>query len=270
MAKEYQFQGFSILLPEDSLLDVYQQRHPRYDRFLPHLVKLIEPDQTIVDVGANVGDTLAGMAQNNWQSAYLWVEPEESFHALMLHNIARITAARPGLRVVPVKSLAGQGVAGVTLHSQFGTSHAVVSNEGGMQSEPLDAMLQRLPYLPPVRLLKSDVDGYDYDVIGSAMQTISTSKPLVFFECQFEGESQKAGFWDVFGKLEAQGYRDWTLFDNFGEVMLRTTDLRVVYQMLEYVWRQNTKAATRTIYYYDVLCATAADATLVDRALATY
>jgi FkbM family methyltransferase len=270
MAKEYPFAGFSILLTDDSMLGVYQQRHPKYDRFLPHLAKFISQQETIVDVGANVGDTLAGMVQYNGQSAYVCVEPQESFYALLVHNIERIVGTRPGLRVVPVKSLAGQGVSGVTLEGQFGTSHAVSASSGGLQSEPLDSILARYPDLPPVRLLKSDVDGFDYDVISSATQTLAKDAPLVFFECQYENQSQKSGFEAAFLMLKAQGYSDWTLFDNFGEIMLRTGDMNAVSQLIEYVWRQNMHGATRTIYYYDVLCAKAQDAEFVDRVLATY
>lgn len=55
MPKEHQFQDFYILLTDDSMLDVYRRRYPRYGRFVPHLAKFDDADQTIVDVVANVG-----------------------------------------------------------------------------------------------------------------------------------------------------------------------------------------------------------------------
>jgi len=270
MAKEYAFQGFSILLPDDSMLGVYQQRHPKYDRFLPHLAKFLQPGDTVIDVGANVGDTLAGMAQYNARLHYLCVEPQGSFYSLLLQNIQRISSAHPGLVALPVQSLVGLGVSGVALEGQFGTSHAVAVASGGMQSETLDSIVARHPALPPVRLLKSDVDGFDYDVLASATRILQNDAPLVFFECQYENDAQKAGFEALFPLLQAQGYTDWTLFDNFGEVMVRTGDLKTIASMLQYVWRQNMHGATRTIYYYDVLCARPSDSAWIDRVLASY
>lgn len=60
---EYHYKEYSIKLPANHMLPVYQKYHPKYDRFLPHLVKYIEPSDTVIDVGANVGDTLAGIVR---------------------------------------------------------------------------------------------------------------------------------------------------------------------------------------------------------------
>ena len=62
---EYKYNDFSILLPADHMLPLYQKVHKKYDKFLPHLVKYIKNYSTIIDVGANCGDTLAGMVDAN-------------------------------------------------------------------------------------------------------------------------------------------------------------------------------------------------------------
>ena len=58
---EYRFADFSIVLPADHALPIYQKAHRLYDRFLPHLSKYIESGSTVIDVGANCGDTVAAM-----------------------------------------------------------------------------------------------------------------------------------------------------------------------------------------------------------------
>src|SRR5574340_220037 len=68
---EYQYTTFTILLPADHLLPDYQQSHKLYDRFLPHLVNYIEPKATVIDVGANCGDTLAAMYESNKSLTYI-------------------------------------------------------------------------------------------------------------------------------------------------------------------------------------------------------
>jgi hypothetical protein len=52
------FEEYSIELTPDHLLPTYQKNHPKYDRFLPVLVAHLEKGCVIVDVGANVGDSV--------------------------------------------------------------------------------------------------------------------------------------------------------------------------------------------------------------------
>ena len=98
----------------------------------------------------------------------------------------------------------------------------------------------------------------------------ASQHPILFFECQCDFEYQKKGFEKTIAWLKTIDYSDWTVFDNFGEIMLRTDDVQQLFQLLEYIWKQNTKAATRTIFYYDILAGTRADAGFIDDALATY
>jgi hypothetical protein len=41
-------------------------------------------------------------------------------------------------------------------------------------------------------------------------------------------------------------------------------------QLCDYLWRQNIGRSTRTIWYYDVLAATAKDGALVDKVIDDY
>jgi FkbM family methyltransferase len=263
----YQYKSFAIELPENHRLPEYQERHPKYDRFLPHLAKYAGPADTIVDIGANVGDTLAGMAEQNPQPTYICIEPDDSFHGYLVKNAEQIKGSIGNLKVETIKALVGRNVSNVALVGERGTKHAVTGTQGGMKSSPLDELIA-----PGhgVRILKSDVDGFDYDVLDSSMAIISRDGPMLFFECQYEHEHQLAAFRKTLIALEATGYRDWTLFDNFGEVLLRTADLGTVNQLLDYVWRQNTGSATRTIYYFDILAVRQPDSALIDRVLNEY
>jgi hypothetical protein len=114
------------------------------------------------------------------------------------------------------------------------------------------------------------VDGFDYDVVDSAESLIKESAPILFFECQLDHLFQKQAYERTLSMLDAAGYRDWVVFDNFGEVVLRTKDVRVVQQMFEYLWRQNIKRTTRTIHYYDLLACQSHDLDTVVAAVAGY
>lgn len=267
---EYKYNDFSVILPAGHMLPKYQRDHSRYDRFLPHLASYIQGEATIIDIGANVGDTLAGMASMNSKPTFICIEPDAEFFELLKQNISRIEQSKPGLKVHAVKALIGKTVSGASLEGKGGTKHAVLDKSGTLASKALDQVLAPYGNIPQIRVLKSDVDGFDYDVIDSSLATIRQHKPIVFFECQQDDLSQKIGYQNTFDALQAEGYTDWTLFDNFGQVMIRTPDLKIVEQLIDYVWSQNLRKTTRTIYYYDVLATQSSDVDFVSKVLNDY
>lgn len=245
----------------------YRTSHSRYDTFLPHLAKHVSPDETIIDVGANVGDTLASMVEYNSASKYVCIEPDDDFYNYLLVNVSRIKVAVPELQVQTVKSLIGKNILIASLEGSGGTKSAVVDKQGTIKSTPLDDILLKTK---KIRILKSDVDGYDYDVLDSAMDIIKSHKPLIFFECQWKFAFLYVGYCKVIDKLKSLGYCDWTIFDNFGEVIVRTQDTDILIQLMEYVQRQNAGITTRTIHYFDVLTVHASDSYSVNQALDEY
>jgi FkbM family methyltransferase len=252
-----------IVLPPDHKLPEYQRRHPRYDRFLPHLAAYIPATAAVIDVGANCGDTVAAMVGGNARLHYLCIEPDETFYRYLRGNLERLAAARPGIRIDTVRALVGKQVQSASLEGEGGTKHAR-PGPGGEIATTVDRIVEgRL--LPPVWLLKSDVDGFD-----SAMGVIARDHPVLFFECQPLTEQQKSGFASLLPCLGQAGYTHWSVFDNFGELMLRDVEPLQIEQLMEYVWRQHQGQATRTIYYCDILASTERDAPRVAEALDSY
>ena len=249
----YSFAGLEILMPKDHRLGIYQTLHPLYDRFLPHLAKYLPAGSIVVDVGANVGDTLAAMYVSNTSLAFVCIEPDDEFFPILRTNAGRITSQDELVSITLIKSLVGASVTNVTLKGAGGTKKAVQTpGTSGIQSETIDDLLE----IPPgkmLALLKSDVDGYDYDVINSAHNVIDSARPLLFFECQLDHAFQKTAYERLISELPTRGYNSFTVFDNFGEVVMRTNDAAAVIQLFNYVWRQNAGRASRTVYYYDIL-----------------
>jgi FkbM family methyltransferase len=260
----------SILLPPDHALPRYQRRHRKYDRFLPHLVRYLQAPGTVIDVGANVGDTLAAMAAENGALDYVCIEADADFHALLETNAGRVRAARPGICIDLHRALVGARAKTATLEGAKGTRTAVETEGAGLASQRLDALLGAgLP--SPLRLLKSDVDGHDHDVIASAEALIEAHRPLIFFECQYDDAGQKAAYLEMLRDLEGRGYRDWAVFDNFGELALRAGEVAPIEQLVEYVWRQTLGRSTRTVHYWDILAIGGeAESRLMDQVLADY
>jgi FkbM family methyltransferase len=268
---QYPYKTFSIELPAMHRLPAYQRAHPRYDRFLPHLARYLDRQDTVIDVGANVGDTLAGMLESCPRATYICIEPDETFFACLSRNVERMRLAYPGMTVHAIKALVGKNICASRLEGNGGTRHAVpgAGAGAGLEATTLDELLAHLS-LKNVRLLKSDVDGFDHDVLDSSFAVIAAHKPLVFFELYYDNAAQLAGYANTLESLAEHGYCDWTVFDNYGEVVTRTDDIAVLNHLMRYVWRQNAGRATRTIWYFDILAGQQHDRTFIDRVMSEY
>jgi FkbM family methyltransferase len=271
---KYRYRNFFIRLPADHLLPFYQSMYGTYDKFLPHLVRYLEPTATVIDVGANCGDTLAGMYDANDRLNYICVEPDEVFFRYLSENALRIRNSNSGASIRLYKALLGKCVSQATLQGHGGTKHAVKTVESmpgakSIASVTLDSLV--LPIQSGrVQLLKSDVDGYDYDVLDSAEQLIAEHVPILFFECHFGNLNQKSGYQATIQGLQRRGYHEWTIFDNYGDVVLRTREIEPLFQLFDYIDRQNAGVTARTIHYVDVMTSTERHAALLTTVVSDY
>lgn len=257
-----------ILLPPGHMLPVYRSHHRQYDTFLPVLVRQLGPSGIVVDVGANVGDTLAGMVSENQRLRYFCIEPDARFFRYLGRNRQRLQKFYGPLHVDLVQALVGDGKKVASLRGRDGTKTAV-KDSGGFVSQPLDGLLPASEYAA-VRLIKSDVDGYDHEVIRSAAAIRNCCAPILYFECQYFDVGQYNGFRSLIDDLAEEGYKNWVIFDNFGGLMLETSDVKTLRELLAYTWAQNNGDSTRTVHYYDVLTYTPKDRDCVFAAISEY
>jgi FkbM family methyltransferase len=271
---QHRYRNFSIQLPADHLLPFYQSMHGTYDKFLPHLARYLQPNATVIDVGANCGDTLAGMYDANARLSYICVEPDEIFFAYLSENVLRMRSSDPGASILLHKALVGKGVSQAALAGSGGTKHAVRVGESLTAAKSIVSVTLDSLVLPVqsgrVELLKSDVDGFDFDVLDSAARLIAEHLPILFFECHFGDLNQKDGYQKTIAALQRSGYCAWTVFDNYGDVLLRTREIDVLFQLFDYVDRQNAGLTTRTIHYFDVMAGTERHEALLTTAVSDY
>ncbi len=264
----YSHKNYKIILPRGHLLPEYQKQHVNYDRFLPHLVRYID-DGCFIDVGANCGDTLVAVGVSNPNLSYLCIEPDDFFFDYLKKNYEQLLFSNPLIKVRLAKKLVGLEVLKASLTGSNGTKFAVL-DENGMCSVTLDQLVLEHQIKEKVNVIKVDVDGYDYDVINSGKGLIVKDYPLLFFEVNFSAESQYLRYKSLVREIYDIGYKDWTIFDNFGSVMLRTNNLDTLNCLLDYLHAQINGAATKTIPYYDLLAGTDKDVAVIDGALKSY
>lgn len=265
----YKYKNFSIELPADHMLPIYKNLYPKYDSFLPHFSNYLGNKGTVIDIGANVGDTLAGMLEKNSELHYLCIEADDNFYKLLEGNIEKIKKFNKNIKVKTVKKFIGISLSNVVLQGANGSKHAVECEKGQIEPVALDLFVEN--YLDSeVVLLKSDVDGFDYDVINSSFNTIKKYNPAIFFELQLNTEQQKTKYEETIKSLGKIGYCHWIIFDNFGEKILETESMATLFQLMNYLWNQKVNQIRKSIYYFDVLAAQKTHIHLITDALEKY
>jgi FkbM family methyltransferase len=266
--QRYRIGSLEIELPAEHLLPEYQAAHPRYDRLLPHLAAQLAPGVVVIDIGANCGDSLAALWSGQSALEVICIEADPGFFALLERNTRQMCSDGANLHLV--QALVGQALTQATLQGGGGTRQAQAAPEGqGLAAQRLDDIVAALPrnVSAGVRLVKCDVDGWDYDVIDSA-PLLCRQLPMLFFECQIDTAAQREAYLHTLQGLFDAGYAQALVFDNFGNLMTRCDALPALQALIDYVWHQSR--GTRTVHYLDLLFCSAADVALAERAVAAF
>jgi len=235
----------ALSLPFDHHLPKFQARHRLYDRFLPVLCAQLPKSGLIVDVGANVGDTVAAILQT-CANPIIAIEGHLPYFEILKANLAKIDEKH---RVTAVYALAGTTKKIGPLAANIGSSAFDPNNELRMQA--IDEIL--VASLRDVALLKVDTDGYDDDVILSGMGMIEASQPLLFWE---GGTTGATAFEGMYKNIEAFGYEQFWVFDNFGNLILEECRVKELKSLDRYIASLHNHKCSVGINYIDVLAST--------------
>jgi hypothetical protein len=196
------------------------------------------------------------------------VEGNPYFFQLLAKN-AQLIEDR-GHRIVCVSAIVGPEQARGLIADSDSTGKTVLSDRG-ISMTSLDRIAET-SYPDGCRptLIKVDTDGYDAAVLVSGRRTIAEHQPVLFWENEIFSVSNLEEYMQVYGLLVDLGYNNYTLFDNFGNIMLETADRKILRDMARYVAGLNAGLSTRTIYYVDVLASADRHHELHSRAVESY
>ncbi len=230
----------------------YRQDHKLYNKFLPHIIKYLEPNTVIVDIGSNVGDTLVEMINSTTNFDFVCIEANEKTYQYLEENINVLNKQVSNLNIYKVNEFVGKDLNNISLIDYEGTSKVNLKKQGLKQSKNLKLILDNLNIKKNISLIKLDTDGHDFDAINSFSDDFN-SDPLIFFECFYENDNQLNGYLEMFPRLTKKGYDNFSFFDNFGQYIMTTNNFKEIKELLFYIYNQFDKDSTRTFFYYDVL-----------------
>lgn len=224
----------------------YQKNFPKYDRQLAricHFLKEKKQDSlNIIDVGANIGDTVINIGQKD--AFYLLIEGNRAFYRYINKNLKRY-------RYKVEYTFLSDEEDKVSPVSHDGTAKLTKTDAScGITSRMLDDILATKYNDIKFDILKIDTDGFDFKVLRGAAKLLKEQAPFIFFEWDkmFLNEQNEDEL-SIFSYLESIGYQHLILFDNFGNYFAtsNTTDLLMLRKYIE-----NTRIEDKP-FYYDVL-----------------
>lgn len=229
------------------------KQHPTYSQNLGQVAQLIAkkyPNFSVIDVGANVGDS-AAIVQHRVKAPVLCIEGNPKFLPLLIQNSKQLHA------ISIEASFVGETVTKVKPVNQLGTAY-LKEDANGLTIATISSVIEKHPAFATAKLLKIDTDGFDNKIIRGAAAFLKQSKSSIFFEYDpFYLSKQQENGPAIFDFLVELGYYKWVIFDNHGRYMLTLSEKdRHLFENLHQYFNQEGKV------YMDIWVLHQEDATL--------
>ncbi len=244
---------FTLLMKDDNQLPIYFKYQPLYSMNLPRLaVEVLKKykDVSMIDVGANIGDTVA-LTRSKCHFPIACIEGDQDFFDILKRNMSDFKD------VEIFKALLGEegGYLNATLGKDAETARLKAAGSPEVSSLvriiTLDDFLKENHQWSRAKLLKIDTDGYDMKILRGAMMYIQNTKPVLFFEYDpvFLDENKEDGLSTLL-LLRDSGYRDIIFYDNLGKLIISSS---LENELLLKQMHNRIDKKTRTPFaYYDV------------------
>ncbi|MBN3908367.1 MAG: FkbM family methyltransferase [Nostoc sp. NMS1] len=243
--------AYDIEAPKNHLLAKLPSSQPYRDLCTGISAKYISakyPDGTIIDIGANIGDTAAIIATYA-QNKLILVEASDYFYEILLRNTSKL----PNEIIIKKVFLSdGSQVAGSFFH-RGGTASFDERTEGKVQinTERLSSIADE-----NICFVKTDTDGYDFKILLDSVEWLASAHPAIIFENTIGNNQELNSANELYTRLIEIGYAYFIVWDDRGFHLVSTTSLDVLMDLTRYLFkiRENDGKDIKSIYNYDVLC----------------
>lgn len=222
---KYNIAGFPLLVPISHQLPLILKIYPHYSSNLARIAKYVKQkyeDLKFIDVGANIGDSIA-ILRKEVEFPILCIEGDEQFLSVLEKNTALFSD------VYIAKNYLGEAnkiIRGDIL-KEGGTAHLQEREDYGgepiIEVKKLSEVLKEYPLFSNSKMIKIDTDGLDCKILRGAIDFLKSEKPVIFFEYDpFLLAEQGDDGISIFKYFIDSGYKKLLVYDNFGDLMLST------------------------------------------------
>ncbi len=241
--------AFQLRSPKNHLLVGIHEVQPYRDLWVGIVSKFISakyPDGTIIDIGANIGDTAALIATYS-KSRLILVETSDYFFEILARNVKQFPN-----EVVLKKTMIsnGRGVSG-SLHYRSGTAYFHESGVGKVQIKT-----ERLADVADgkTHFVKVDTDGFDAEILSGSLDWLAAEHPAIVFESEIRDDKALLAANGLVDDLRKIGYEYFTVWDDPGLHIVSTSSVDVLKDLNHYLFKLSQERFRNTICNYDILC----------------
>lgn len=203
-------QGFWVLV-RDSHISRWCEEHGSLfhdHQVLPKILPEIPVGGTVIDIGANIGDTAIPFSDRVGPKGYvLAIEP----HPVAYECLRRNASLFAKTTISVVNAAVGDTAGKMSLSEEENTGASFLSSKpGNVDVRTIDSFVMR-----ECDFIKIDVEGYELRVLKGAEQTIARFHPKMLIELN-EGALNRQGTnqLEVCAWLQAHGYKWWPVQGN--------------------------------------------------------
>ena len=178
--------AFRIEIPSNNPLRKHYEIYPLIQKFLASLVKVLHdrfPRMVAVDIGANVGDTLA-LIKTGADVPVICIEGDAACAAVLERN------SRQFNNTTIIRHYLSENIetASVTVEKAKWNSTLVPTGAATGKSitfATLDSILLSHQAQNEIKLIKVDCEGFDFRILRGGRMFISKQKPALVFELNY-------------------------------------------------------------------------------------
>ncbi len=199
------------------------------------LVRNKYPNNPIIDIGANVGDTSIIMTSVAPDARILCIEGSPRYYDMCKRNVPENCTVLNAF----IDQLHGK--LNVSLSELAGTGRAM---KGGGSVNTITLEEAAKDGFLAAKLVKIDTDGFDGRIIAGAAEWIGKAKPVLFWEFELTGDEVVGGPGaKVFEILAGLGYTKFIFYSNTGDYIaaVNPTDKEIIEDLSFYLGHRNNR-----------------------------
>lgn len=250
--------GFSLSMPLSHQLPVYLRNYPLYDSLPGRISRFVASHYghvTCIDVGANIGDTIAAFKtphENRVPERFLAIEPNPTYRKYLEQN----WGSDPSVTILSCLCSSEDGTAPADIFAKNGTASITIGSsnpeidDNVFQIRTIDSLIKEHSQETGFNVLKIDTDGHDCEVLAGSAELLERELPFVLFELDnFNDDNFIDKIINTIKLLQKAGYKRYLLYDNLGYLIgkFELSDVSTLYNLIFY-------KLTSPFCFFDVLC----------------